>query len=107
MVKKYKKVKEPDVPIIWKDICELNVEGKGWTDKDEFYSRLPAKAKTIVKDSVWKLGLNTAGICVRFITDATTIKARWTLRFKRLALARMSAIGVSGLDLYIKKTKLR
>jgi lysophospholipase L1-like esterase len=40
---------------------------------------------------------------VRFITDAGTISARWTLRFESLAMNHMPATGVSGLDLYGKE----
>jgi lysophospholipase L1-like esterase len=39
-------------------------------------------------------------MCVRFVTDAATVCARWTLRFEPLAMDHMPATGVSGLDLY-------
>ena len=32
----------------WFDIKNLGVEGKGWTDTEAFFNRLPAKAKGVV-----------------------------------------------------------
>ena len=45
---------------------------------------------------------HSTGLSVRFITDATAIRARWTLRNDRLEMNHMPATGVSGLDLYVK-----
>ena len=69
----------------WFDIQNLDVEGKGWTDTESFYDRLPKKAKGVVRPPVWSLSKHSAGIAVRFVTDATTIKARWTLTSASLA----------------------
>jgi hypothetical protein len=86
----------------WHDIRNLDVEGKGWTDTKNFYDRLPARAETIVREPVWNLSQDSAGICLRFVTDANEIRARWELRSKGLAMPHMPATGVSGLDLYVK-----
>jgi len=88
----------------WHDIRHLDVEGKGWTDTKSFYDRLPAKAEAAVREPVWDLSRHSAGMCVRFITDANEIQARWELRSKSLAMPHMPATGVSGLDLYVKGT---
>ena len=88
----------------WYDIRNLDVEGKGWTDTKSFYDRLPARAETIVREPVWNLSHDSAGMCVRFVTDANEIKAKWELRSKGLAMPHMPATGVSGLDLYVKDT---
>src|SRR5262249_35228592 len=40
--------------------------------------------------------------CARFVTDASSISARWTLTSSQLAMPHMPATGVSGLDLYVK-----
>lgn len=90
--------------ISWYDIRNLDVEGKGWTDTKSFYDRLPARAETIVREPVWNLSQDSAGMCVRFVTDANEIRARWELRSKSLAMPHMPATGVSGLDLYVKDT---
>jgi GDSL-like Lipase/Acylhydrolase family/N-terminus of Esterase_SGNH_hydro-type len=86
--------------LVWFDIKDLGVEGKGWTDTLTFYDRLPARAKGKVSNSVWSLSHHSAGICVNFITDATRIDARWTLRGKSLSAPHMPASGQSGTDLY-------
>lgn len=95
-------VRLPDDPALWYDIRELEIEGKGWQDTEEFYDRLPLRAKTVVRKEVWDLGQRSAGLCARFATDATAIKVRWSLRFDRLGMEHMPATGVSGLDLYIR-----
>ena len=86
----------------WFDIRQLDVEGRGWNDTKAFYDRLPAKAEGVVRQPVWDLSRNSAGICVRFVTDATSIHARWALTDPWLYLPNMTAIGKSGLDLYVK-----
>ncbi len=86
----------------WYDARKLPVEGQGWSDTKSPYDRLPAKAEGVVRDLVWNLSRNSAGIAVPFVTDATTIKARWTLTSDRLAMPHMPATSVSGLDLYVR-----
>ncbi len=85
---------------IWHDVREWGLEGKGWQDTAEFYDRFPARAQKTVRPPVWDLSRHSAGMCVRFKTDATAISAKWTLRSDRLAMPHMPASGVSGLDLY-------
>jgi lysophospholipase L1-like esterase len=92
----------PVEKIVWTDIRQLGVEGRGWDDTKSFYDRLPAKAEGKVRQPVWDLSRNSAGLCVRFVTDATTIHARWALTESWLYLPNMTAIGKSGLDLYVK-----
>jgi len=86
----------------WIDAQGLCIEGKGWTDTKHLYDRLPAKAEGVVRDAVWSLGRNSAGICVRFVTDVTEISVRWTVRNNTLAMPHMPATGVSGVDLYVR-----
>src|SRR5208337_2499919 len=87
---------------VWTDIRTLGVEGRGWTDTKDFYDRLPAKAEGVVRRPVWDLSRDSAGMCVRFVTDATTIRARWAVTDPWLYQPNATAIGVSGLDLYVK-----
>jgi len=86
---------------IWYDIRALDVEGQGWSDTKAPYDRLPGKAEGVVRDQVWDLSRQSAGICVRFVTDAGSINARWTLTSEQLDLPHMPSTGVSGLDLYV------
>lgn len=92
-----------DDKTVWYDCKNLVVEGKGWTDTKSFYDRLPAKAEGKVTPSVWGLSHHSAGMCVPFTSDATSIRVRWTLLPKgSLSMAHMPATGVSGVDLYSK-----
>ena len=86
----------------WVDAKDLCIEGKGWTDTQNFYDRLPAKAEGTVREPVWNLSKDSAGVTIRFVTDATKIWGRWTLRKERLAAPHMPASGASGLDLYVR-----
>jgi len=88
--------------IQWTDIRELGIEGQGWRETKSPYDRLPARAEDKVRAPVWRLSRNSAGIHVRFVTDATGIHARWAVTSTNLAMTHMAATGVSGLDLYVK-----
>ena len=88
--------------LVWRDIVELGIENQGWKDAATPFDRLPARAEGVVRDPVWRLSQDSAGLCVRFVTDAPAISARWTLRDGGIAMDHMPATGVSGLDLYVK-----
>ena len=88
--------------LAWYDVAGWGVEGKGWADTERTFDRLPAKAKGVVRDAVWNLSRHSAGMCTRFRTDATAIRARYTLLSERLEMSHMPATGVSGLDLYAR-----
>jgi lysophospholipase L1-like esterase len=86
--------------VAWYDVSLWGVEGKGWQDTKRFYDRLPAGAEGVVPAPVWNLSRHSAGMAVRFETDATAVWARYKLLSSSLALPHMPATGVSGLDLY-------
>lgn len=87
---------------VWYDLRLLGLEGQGWTDVDQPYDRLPARAKGVVRDPVWGLSHHSAGLCARFVTTAQKIEVRWTLVNDNLAMRHMPATGVSGVDLYAR-----
>ena len=86
----------------WYDAREIGVEGKAWEETESFFDRLPARAKDLVRSPVWSLSHDSAGMCVRFVTDADAIYAHWQLRSDNLAMPHMPATGVSGVDLYVQ-----
>lgn len=88
--------------ITWTDVRPFGVEGQGWTETKAPFDRLPEKAEGVVRKPVWDLSRHSAGLCVRFVTDARTIQGRWTLTSDRIEMVHMPATGVSGLDLYVK-----
>ena len=83
--------------IAWVEASDLYVEGRGWEDTDRFWNRLPSHAEGVVPGPVWDLSRHTAGMAVRFASDAQTIRALWS---GGGAMNHMAASGVSGLDLY-------
>ena len=86
----------------WHDVREWGVEGRGFDDTEKFFDRLPKRAKGVVRDAVWNRCRPSAGMLVRFKTDATAIHVDYTVTSKNLAMPHMPATGVSGLDLYAR-----
>jgi hypothetical protein len=96
--------KPPEPALNWHDVTEWGVEGRAWTDmpRKRWFQRLPDAAEGQVTGPVWSLSQDSAGMLVRFKTDATAIWAHYTLRSERLAMPHMPATGASGLDLYAR-----
>ena len=89
--------------LLWYDCRKLYLEGRGWTDTEGPYDRLPARMQGKAPELDWRFGRCSAGLCVFFSTDAPSFQVRWTLRpVEQLAMVHMPATGVSGLDLYRK-----
>jgi hypothetical protein len=84
------------------DARELRIEGQGFADTAAPWDRLPARARSIVRAEVWDLSRHSAGIAVRFATDARSIAVHWRLAPGERALVHMPATGASGVDLYAR-----
>ncbi len=81
----------------------LTLEGQGWSDGFAApYDRLPAHAEERVRPQVWMLSRQSAGLLVRFESDAREVHARWTLTSSKLEMEHMPRSGVSGVDLYAR-----
>lgn len=87
----------------WHDVRDFGVEGRGFTDTVSYFDRLPARAKGVVREVVWHLSRNTAGMSARFETDADAIYVRYALTTPNIAMPHMPATGDSGLDLYTRE----
>lgn len=88
----------------WNPISEAQpvVEGQAWPlEVEDFYDRLPPKAQQKVRKEVWDLSKNSAGLQMRFKSNANNIEIRYLVS-GRLQMPHMPATGVSGLDLYAK-----
>ena len=94
-----------DESIDWHDIKSLGLEGQAFSDVKAPFDRLPGRAEGVVRPAVWGLSRQSAGLCVRFVSDAPAIHAKWTLTSPNLAMPHMPATGVSGLDLYMRSPK--
>jgi lysophospholipase L1-like esterase len=88
--------------LAWHDVREWGVEGRAFDDVENYFDRLPARAKGVVRPEVWNLSHDSAGMSLRFETDATDLYARYTNTRAELSMAHMPASGVSGLDIYAK-----
>ena len=90
--------------ISWHDVTTWGVEGRAWPEMERarWFDRFPAAAEKTVTKSVWDLSRDSAGMMVRFKTDASAIFVHYKLRKAALGMAHMPATGVSGVDLYAR-----
>ncbi|MGO3108541.1 SGNH/GDSL hydrolase family protein [Sphingobacterium sp. JB170] len=88
------------LPINWIDPLNEGVLQGRLADNDiTGYNRLPDSVKSVVREPVWALGTNNAGVYVNFKTNAKEIQVRYTVS-GALDMPHMPKTGVSGLDLY-------
>jgi lysophospholipase L1-like esterase len=81
------------------------VQGRGWnTDLKEEFDRLPARAEAMVRKEVWNLSRHSAGLYLRFRSDADEIIIRYAVSGAK-EMYHMPSTGVSGLDLYARSAK--
>jgi len=89
--------------IIWHNPASSPVdmiEGKAWNeDIDSIFSRLPHRAKDVVREEVWSISKNSAGLVIRFKTNSSKIIIKYQVEGE-LYMSLMPATGVSGVDLY-------
>ena len=78
------------------------IEGQGWRSEVAApYDRLPARTEQEVRTPVWDLSRQSAGLMIRFRSNAPRIVVRYQVT-GALAMSHMPATGVSGVDLYAK-----
>jgi len=81
------------------DASALPVLGTLAPDATKKYSRLPDSLQPQVREAVWNLGKNSAGMAVRFSSDASAIGAKWK-SLNRFSMNHMTPTGIRGVDLY-------
>ncbi|HSG70186.1 MAG TPA: SGNH/GDSL hydrolase family protein [Planctomycetaceae bacterium] len=86
--------------VAWYNVEDWGVEGKGFDDTIRYFDRLPGRAEKTVRGPVWSLSRHSAGMLVRFETDASDIHVKYDLLSSNVAMPHMPATGVSGVDLY-------
>ena len=86
----------PDV--VYTDASAFPLHGKAVEETSARYQRFPAEFKESVREPLWALSENSAGLYVRFRSNAPAIYARWTSRAYHMP--HMTDVGVGGLDLY-------
>ena len=75
------------------------VHNQGWNEDGGNYRRLPLRAEGKVRKEVWNLSGESAGLAVRFVTDAENIRVRYQVT-GGYSMPHMPSTGVSGVDLY-------
>jgi hypothetical protein len=78
------------------------IEGQAWPDELAHpYDRFPARAENSVRAVVWDKSQQSAGLLIRFSSNAFGIAVRYQVK-EKLAFEHMPATGVSGVDLYAR-----
>lgn len=76
------------------------IKGRDCGDQIEGYGRLPMSTKSVVREAVWGLAQNSAGLSIEFTTNSKNIYVRYAVS-GGYAMDHMPATGVSGVDLYM------
>lgn len=71
----------------------------GFDDAVGYYGRLSSSLEGKVRDMVWYLAQNNAGVAVRFRSNAKSIGVRWTV-INEFRMNHMAPTGICGCDLY-------
>jgi len=79
------------------------IEGPASNELKNPYDRLPAKAEKSVREEVWNLSHNAAGLMLRFKSNSDQVLVRYKVSGEK-AMPHMPATGVSGVDLYAVST---
>lgn len=82
------------------DCSELAIIGKAHDEPG--YYRFPEKYRNVVRKEVWELSRQSAGIAIRFRSNASTMFIRWKL-LSGEPFPHMAWTGIGGLDLYTYK----
>lgn len=69
-------------------------------DAKKAYSRLPDSLENVVRKDLWDLGLDPAGLALRFRSNASAIGAAWK-SLRKFNMNHMTPTGIRGLDLYV------
>ena len=91
--------------IVYHDASAFPLFGKCVDETSARYQRLPEAFKGVVRDPLWSLGRNSAGLYIRFRSNSTKISARWKSMVPEHSMPHMTDAGDSGLDLYILTEK--
>ena len=84
---------------VYTDASVFPLYGKVTTDTYDRYGRLPGCLEGKIREGLWNLGRNSAGLYIRFRTDSKSIRVKWE-SLNNFGMNHMTAAGVRGLDLY-------
>ena len=95
-------VKTSAQEIVYTDATVLPLYGKAVQETSGWYTRFPAAYEKESRKALWDLSLNSAGLYIRFRSDAPQINAKWVNR--NFQMPHMTEVGIGGLDLYTLTT---
>ena len=82
------------------DAQELEILGRAFDHTEGLYGRLPLDMKDEYREELWYLGANTAGVAIRFSSNAHALGAKWSLQ-NNFSMNHMASTGIKGIDLYV------
>lgn len=85
--------------LIWHSADSLPLLGTLAQDAKKAYSRLPDSLENRVRKEVWDLGKNSAGLAIRFRSDASALGFKWKA-LNKFNMNHMTPTGIRGMDLY-------
>lgn len=81
------------------DASQFQLIGKGFTDTENRYERLPVHLKGVTRNQVWALSTNCSGLAVRFHSNSRVIAVKWEVT-NDIVMNHFAPSGIKGLDLY-------
>lgn len=89
----------PGDSVVYYDGQLFTIIGKYHTENN--YVRFPREYQSKLRKEVWELGQHSAGISIRFCTNASEITVRWTIKGDNI-MDHMPFTGIKGIDLYAR-----
>jgi hypothetical protein len=86
--------------LLYYDAAQFPLLGTAVPNASKQYSRLPDELHDSIRKELWDLGQNSAGLSIRFASDATAIGVKWK-SLNKFAMNHMTDAGVRGVDLYV------
>ncbi len=85
--------------LVWHSADSLPLLGTLAPDASKAYSRLPDSLEAKLRPELWALGKNSAGLAIRFRSDASAMGFKWK-SLNKFNMNHMTPTGIRGMDLY-------
>ena len=84
----------------------MSSDAQGIVDFDSYrdlpMQRLPQSYKSKLRNEVWNLSENSAGVSISFLSNTSEMAIKWSLK-NDIKMSHMTDVGIKGIDLYRKK----
>lgn len=85
--------------MVYHDATKFPLYGTAVKNDSVTYTRLPDSLKTKIRKELYDLGTNTAGLFIRFSSNAKKMKVKWKSTFN-VEMNHMAPSGIRGFDVY-------